>query len=108
MIKREPDFVAKDTDFDIVWLLTKIQLASTGIDLKANKILQYTEAAQTLFVMPQGETESNEEYKRRFEGNVDRVIAAKGTKILCPVSLGEYTDPNIPTEQELSMLQDKV
>ena len=50
-IKGRSEYEDKSDDFDAIWLLTKIKIAISGIDLKANPRLTLHEAVSTLYKM---------------------------------------------------------
>ena len=62
LIKGTREYEDKSDDFDAIWLLTEINIAISGIDLKANPRLTWHEAVKTLYKIKQGETKANNNY----------------------------------------------
>ena len=107
MVERETEFVTKNTDFDVLWLIGKLRLAIAGVDTKANKLMVVYNALTRLVNMRQGKTEANDNFRRRFKDNVKKLIAADGGNCILPKGAGTFADQDNPTNDELDDLCEK-
>ena len=106
VIKQDPDFVDKDEQHDILWLLKKLKEVTSGLDTKSNKRSNLHEAILVFFTMKQGENESDSKYMKRFETNLETLITAGGKHIMCSPDLMDK-DGDEGTEEEIEIEENK-
>ena len=106
VIKQDPDFVDKDEQHDILWLLKKLKEVTSGLDTKSNKRSNLHEAILVFFTMKQGENESDSNYMKRFETNLETLITAGGKHIMCSPDLMDK-DGDEGTEEEIEIEENK-
>lgn len=77
-IKGLLDYNTQSTKEDCIWLLKAIKEVSAGIDNTCNKYENLLSALHMFINMHQGQTESNDDYLRRFKSNLESLIMAGG------------------------------
>ena len=95
VIMGENEFKEKHGRKDVLWLLTRIKLVTSGLDAKSNKYDNIYEAVIAFLTMRQGETESNSDYLERFKSNSETVRLMCGNNFFVSAEvLGKnfYTD----------------
>ena len=93
-----------NTNFDVLWLIGKLRLGMTGVDMKANKLMVVFSALTKLLNMRQGKTEANDSYRRRFKDNVKKLVAADGCGCIVPKEAGTFADHDNPTKDGLKLV----
>ena len=78
VLENDSDYIAKDEDCDVIWLLTKVKVITSGLDSKSNKRSNLHEALLLLTKMQQGNEELDDSYLKRFKANVDNLTSAGG------------------------------
>ena len=79
VIMGEELFKQKHGKKDILWLLERVKLVTSGLDTKSNKYNNMYETMMTFLTMRQGETESNSTYLECFKSNAETVRIMCGT-----------------------------
>ena len=69
VVKADDDYKKKAKDFDCAWLLEKLNLVSAGVDKKANKYSTLVRAITAFVTIRQGQSESNDSFRKRIETN---------------------------------------
>ena len=95
----------KSSDFDTLWLLEKIKKTTAGVDTKANPALTLHEQMLIFMTTRQGQSESDDDYLRKFNSRLKNMILAGGIHVLwSPQILGKdmisCTPMEINTEKE--------
>ena len=106
-IKGISDFEQRSATFDIIWLLTELKKATSGIDNKANAWVNMHDALAILYKMKQGPSESNDHYLERFKSNITAVELTHGSQVfyspgLTGTTLANATPEEVNTEEERS------
>ena len=74
-------------DCDLLWLLERIKLESSGLDIKGNKRVNFFVLILRLFNFKQSKKMSNDEYYNQFMEHVSSLELAGGKGLFCnPVS----------------------
>ena len=99
-IQGEPDYVAKSTAFDSVWLLQTLQKITAGVNKTTNKYFSVFKAAKSFYLTQQGFNESLDDYYGRFEAAKDLVLLfdADVIKIDDLLAIEQATNPNATKE----------
>ena len=106
-IKGIREYEINSNNFDVIWLLTEIKKAISGIDLKVNPRLTLHKAVSTLYKMKQGEIEENDIYLERFKSNIMTVELTGGKDFF--YSKGIMTkDNDDPTDDEIKAEENKM
>ena len=107
-LKGNNSFVTSDTSFDCIWLLQNIKLITAGVDAKANKHYTFIEALTSFCNVRQGETESNDAFRKRIDAAALTLRLAGGEQVLCNPELMTPADPSNPTVSEVESETEKV
>ena len=105
-IKGDAEYRKKSSDFDTLWLLEKNKKITAGVDTKENPMLTLHEQMLMFVTTRQGQSESDDDYLRKFNSRLENMILAGGGHILCsPQILGKdmisCTPMEINTEKEI-------
>ena len=100
VIKADDDYKKKAKDFDCVWLLEKLNLVSAGVDEKANKYSTLVRAITAFVTIRQGQSESNDSFRKRIEANAVTLELAGGGHVLYSPKISEASDKNNPKDDE--------
>ena len=73
-VQGEPDYGAKSTTFDSVWLLQTLQKITAGVNKTTNKYFSVFKATKNFYSTQQGFNESLDDYYGRFEAAKDLVL----------------------------------
>ena len=89
------EYITKDEECDIIWLLEKLKTITLGLDSKSNKRSNLHDALKILVKMQQGPDESDDTYMKRFKANIDTLISAGGRHILCSETIMDKASTNL-------------
>ena len=93
------DYKNKSRENDVIWLLEELQKLTAGIDVKANKRDNMIEAMICFLTMRQGNSESNDDFLRHFNSNLQTLQFTGGSHILCsPDTIDKAGTVATPTE----------
>ena len=87
VIKGETEFEERDMKFDIIWLLQKCKVITSGMDERANAYFNLATAIRQVFNTTQRENETNEDYRTRFESQTTTMGLVGGKHILTSPTL---------------------
>ena len=108
VLKGDMDFDIKDHEYDCIWLLEKVKLASAGVNSKMNKHYTLLQALTSFCTIKQGINESNDSFQKRVDAASLTLTLIGGEHFLCNPDLIETVDPLKPTEQEINHEIEKV
>ena len=108
VLKGEDGFEIKDASFDCIWLLSKVKLISAGVDSKGNKHCNLIQALTDFCNVRQGQSESNDSFRKRIDSAALTLMLAGGTNALCSFDLIEALDPMAPTHDEIEKEIEKI
>ena len=101
VIKGDSEYEAKSRTYDALWIFEKVKLFSAGVDTKANPVLTLHEQLFSFLTMKQGQSESDDDYLKRFNSRVKNLELAGGAHIFCsPKTLGKDISLASPEEIE--------
>ena len=103
ILKQDKEYEEKNNKQDVLWLMKKLKTLTSGLDNKSNKRCNLFDALYTLVTMRQGDTESDVSYMKRFQVNIDTLIAAGGGHILYSPELVDAKDKTSITEDEKTL-----
>ena len=89
IFKNDKSNNGKDETCDVLCLLGKLKQVTSGLDIKANEIVNLTNATIAMAKIYQGRDESDDDYMKRFKGSCDTVVAAGGSNIFCSEEIME-------------------
>lgn len=106
LIRHLKEYKAKSQKYDVLWLLENLKKLTSGIDVKANKHVVLHDKLLQFLTMRQGATESNDNYLKRYNSNLQTLELAGGEHIFCSPQL---TDKSIDTmsDDEIKEEEDK-
>ena len=102
-IKGELEYESQSKIFNYIWLLEKAKLVSLGVDDKANKYYTLLKALMAMCNIRQGQTESNDSFRKRIDSVVLTVNLVGGTKMLYSETISNTVDPDDPEEDEINV-----
>ena len=93
-LKGDAEYTKKSASFDALWLLKKLKVISSGVDVKANPTLTLYEQAILFFDTRQGTTESDDDYLVRFNSRCKNLELAGGGHFFCSAAIlaSEFDD----------------
>ena len=98
------DFEENYDNFNMVWLLSELKKAVSGINNKVNPHITLHEAVGNVCRMKQYPGEANDHYLERFKSHIHTVELAKGGYIFCSNELiGDS-----PTNQDIQVEKEKI
>jgi len=100
VIMTEQDFDDKEDDFDVIWLLEKLKLASSGIDGRGNKHKILIDSMLKFLNICQNERESNDEFLRRFKTEAQTLSLTGGDHIFYSPTISTAVNKDDPTDEE--------
>ena len=106
ILNNDDEFEDKDEECDAIWLLTKVQEISAGLDAKANKRVNLIDSILSLSRLHQRREESEDDYMKRFKAACDTVIAAGGSNLFCSTEIMDKAG-SIPTSNEIKVEEEK-
>ena len=86
-IKGATDFEERDMLFDIIWLLKKCKVVTSGIDEKANVYFSLATSIKHVFILNQRDNESNGAYRTRFESQSTTLQLVGGGHVMTSPSI---------------------
>ena len=81
-------------------ILEKLNLVSAGVDKKANKYSTLVRAITAFVTIRQGQSESNDSFRKRIETNTVTLELAGGGHILYSPKISEAADKNSPKDDK--------
>ena len=93
VLQNDEEYEEKDDMCDMVWLLGKMKEITSGLGLKSNKRLNLHDALLNLTKVYQNRNEIDDDYMKRFKGNIDTLHAAVGANVLCIEEITETKSP---------------
>ena len=82
VIKGHSEYREQSIDFNCIWLLQKLKLASSGMDARANKYFTLVMAMRYAFTVRQRNNETNDSYRVRLESQLMLLKLAGGKHAL--------------------------
>ena len=73
IILTNEDFEGKEESSDVIWLVDRLKMVSSGIDTRRNKHKNLFEAMMRFLNICQGELKTNDAYLRRFKAEAQTV-----------------------------------
>ena len=101
-IKADDDFEAESADFNVVWLLERAELISSGVDEKGNKYCTLLKALTAMCTIRQGQNESNDSFRKRVDSIVLTVNLIGGEYYLYSLEISSASNPTAPTVAEIN------
>ena len=81
--------------------MSKIKLISVGVDSKGNKNCNLIEVLTGFYNVRQGQSESNDAFRKRIDSAALTLMLAGGTSALCSFDLIKAFNPAAPTKDEI-------
>ena len=107
MIKYSDEYEVKERAKDVVWLLKELKKVTTGIDALGNKRVTYFNALKAFVNMHQANNESDDSVLKRAKSAVETLVLAGGRHVLCSPDIMDTIVLNNPTDQEISIEEEK-
>ena len=108
VLKGDKFFYIKDHEYDCIWLLEKVKLASAGVNSKMNKHYTLLQALTSFCTIKQGVNESNDSFRKRVDAASLTLTLVGGEHFLCSPELIVTADPLKPTDQKINHEIEKV
>ena len=90
MISAHTEHKVSAADCDCLWLLERIKIESSGLDIKGNKRVNFFVLILRLFNFKQGKKMSNDVYYNTFLEHVASLEAAGGEDIFCNTKIMKF------------------
>ena len=107
VVKTKDEFKKKEEKFDVIWLLEKIKLVSSGVEGCSNKHANLIKSITSLCTIKQGSTESNDSFRKRIDAYALTLSLTNGKHVLVSPELIQATNPKQPSEAEIKAEEEK-
>ena len=107
LIKADEEFEEKSRAYDYIWLLKKCKMILSGVDEQANKYSTLIKALTSLCTIRQGESESNDSFRKRVDAYVLTLKLLGGEHILWSPQLIKSNNKKDPSKDEIEVEEDK-
>ena len=107
VVKANDEFLKKSKDFNCIWLLKQCKMISAGVNAKANKHSTLVKALTGLCNIKQGETESNNSFRKRVDAYALTLKLSGGEHIMCSPTLIKAVNKQKPSDEEIQVEEDK-